>query len=202
MKIQVEKYNPRWKQDFEAVRDELNRLVGFLHPQIEHIGSTSVEGLSAKPIIDILVGLENEKELDEVILPLMNHDYIYYEKYNLYLPDRRFFVKHKVNPETLSLPNIFRENDDVPANTNEHNNRLAHIHVWPRNSEHWMRHIAFREYLKTHSEVRVEYQKLKEQLSRREWTDGNEYNEAKDLFIKTEERKAVDWYRARSGGVE
>ncbi|MFA4870114.1 MAG: GrpB family protein [Pedobacter sp.] len=62
------------------------------------------------------------------------------------------------------------------------------------NSEHWMRHIAFRDYLRTHPEIRAEYQQLKEELSTQEWKDGNEYNEAKDSFIKTVEQKAVKWY--------
>jgi len=57
-----------------------------------------------------------------------------------------------------------------------------------------MRHIAFRDYLRTHPEIRAEYQQLKEELSTQEWKDGNEYNEAKDSFIKTVEQKAVKWY--------
>ncbi|MDU1891311.1 MAG: GrpB family protein [Dysgonomonas sp.] len=194
MKIHIEKYNIKWRQDFEAIKEDLESLIGFLHPQIEHVGSTSVEGLSAKPIIDILVGLECKEDLDRVITPLMDNDYIYYEIYNQYMPDRRFFVKHKVDLQTLSLPNIFREDDEVPTDTNEHNSRLAHIHVWPKDSDNWIRHIAFRDYLRSHPVVKNEYQKLKERLSLQEWKDGNEYNEAKDSFIKTEERKAIDWY--------
>lgn len=194
MKIKVEKYNPKWVNDFEKIETELSKLIGFLNPQIEHIGSTSVEGLSAKPIIDILIGLENENDLDRTIIPLMNNDYIYYEIYNPFLPDRRFFVKHKVNPQTLSLPKIFKKHDKIPANTNEHDNRLAHIHIWPQSSEHWLRHIAFRDYLRTHTGVKQQYQQLKENLSQKEWVDGNEYNEAKDSFLKTEEKNAVDWY--------
>ncbi|MGV2482374.1 UNVERIFIED_CONTAM: GrpB family protein, partial [Salmonella enterica subsp. enterica serovar Weltevreden] len=73
---------------------ELEGLIGFLNPQIEHIGSTSVEGLSAKPIIDILIGLPDENDLNKTVEPLTGQGFIYYEKYNQDMPYRRFFVKH------------------------------------------------------------------------------------------------------------
>ena len=110
------------------------------------------------------------------------------------MPYRRFFVKYKINPKSLSIPGIITDKDILPANTDEHNNRLAHIHVLPYNSEHWIRHIAFRDYLRTHPIIKNQYQTLKEQLSNKEWHDGNECNEAKDKFLKTEENKAVRWY--------
>lgn len=52
-KIIVQPYDPQWKQDFEAIRRELVDALGDLALRIEHVGSTSVEGLAAKPIIDI-----------------------------------------------------------------------------------------------------------------------------------------------------
>jgi GrpB-like predicted nucleotidyltransferase (UPF0157 family) len=195
MKIQFEKYNPNWKHSFEVIKDELIDLIGFINPNIEHIGSTSVEGLSAKPIIDILIGVKNESDLDKTTSPLINNDYIYYEKYNDVMPYRRFFVKLKVTLKNSSLPTIIQKGDKVPTELNEHYYRLAHIHVLQYNSEHWIRHIAFRDYLRIHSKVKNEYQKLKELLSTKEWTDGNEYNEAKDKFLKIEEQNAIKWYK-------
>jgi GrpB-like predicted nucleotidyltransferase (UPF0157 family) len=194
MKIQIEKYNPDWMQSFESIKRELVDLIGFSNPNIEHIGSTSVDGLSAKPIIDILVGVNSEIDLDKTTGPLMNNDYIYYEKYNDTMPYRRFFVKLNVTLRSLSLPAIIQKNDEIPKELNEHYNRLAHIHVLQYNSEHWIRHVAFRDYLRTHSKVKNRYQELKELLSTKEWTDGIEYNEAKDRFLKTEEKNAIKWY--------
>lgn len=66
MKITFEKYNPFWKKQFETIKNELKDSIGFLNPQIEHIGSTSVENLSAKPVIDIMIGVKNEEELDKI----------------------------------------------------------------------------------------------------------------------------------------
>ena len=62
------------------------------------------------------------------------------------------------------------------------------------NSEHWIRHIAFRNYLREHVTIQKEYQKLKRELSTKDWLDGNDYNKAKNDFIKIEEKKAIDWY--------
>jgi len=194
MKIKLKEYNLKWKEDFKQLHKELENLIGFLNPQIEHIGSTSVEGLSAKPIIDILIGLPDEKDLDKTVLPLIGNGYIYYEKYNLDMPYRRFFVKHKDEAKHRPVINILRKEADIPSNTEEHDERIAHIHIVPLGSEHWTRHIAFRDYLIAHPKIKEEYQKLKSDLIQREWLDGNHYNGAKDTFIKTEEKKAVNWY--------
>lgn len=196
MNIRLETYDPLWKQHFETLREELSSLLGSPEPKIEHIGSTSVEDLSAKPIIDLLIGVADQAGLNRVIAPLIDRGYVYYEKYNQDMPYRRFFVKHKVNPESLGLSSIYREQDIIPAMTEEHNQRLAHIHALPYLSEHWIRHIAFRDYLRTHSIVRQQYQALKENLVLHEWADGNAYNQAKDDFLKTEEQKAIDWYHS------
>lgn len=195
MRVRFEKYNRDWKQIFEQIKSDLIEAIDFVHPIIEHIGSTSVEGLSAKPIIDILIGLNNESDLDQITQPLMDRGYVYYEKYNEEMPYRRFFVKHKLDIRRLSLPVIIGKDDHIPDELLEHDYRLAHIHALPYNSEHWIRHIAFRDYLRTHPDVREAYQLLKEQLSTREWRDGNEYNEGKDGFIKEKEREAIEWYR-------
>lgn len=194
MKVTFEKYNPLWKNQFECIKKELERSTGFLSPRIEHIGSTAVEGLSAKPIIDIMIGVKDESELNKVPPLLLGKDYVYYEKYNENMPYRRFFIKLTDVPQNLGFPEIIRPDDEIPEKLHNHDLRLAHIHTIPVSSEHWLRHIAFREYLKAHSEAREEYQQLKEELSVKEWFDGNDYNEGKEPFIKREEKKAVQWY--------
>jgi len=107
------------------------------------------------------------------------------------MPYRRFFVKHRTAPKKLSIPKIITDKSTALANTEEHNCRLAHIHILPHNSEHWIRHIAFRDYLKTFPLIKDQYQSLKEQLSHKEWRDGNEYNQAKNEFIKKQKNAAI-----------
>lgn len=106
MKITFEKYNPSWKKQFESIKNELEENIGFLNPQIEHIGSTSVEGLSAKPVIDIMIGVKDEKELDMIPALMAGKDYVYYEKYNEDMSYRRFFIKLIERPDQLELPEV------------------------------------------------------------------------------------------------
>ncbi|AQX05353.1 hypothetical protein BAX97_14905 [Elizabethkingia meningoseptica] len=193
MKLTVEKYNPDWKKQFEILKKELEAATASIHTIIEHVGSTSVEGLSAKPVIDILVGIDAEEDLDKI--PPMLKGYVYYEKYNEDMPYRRYFVKLKDVPAAWSFPEHIKSGDIIPERLHDHSLRVAHIHVIPVSSEHWIRHIAFRDYLRTHPEVRAEYQRLKEELAMRNWKDGNEYNAAKNDFIQAEEQKAVRWYQ-------
>lgn len=197
MKVTFEKYNPSWKKQFTSLKNELEENLGFLHPEIEHIGSTSVEGLSAKPIIDIMVGVQNENDLDAVPPLLQGKNYVYYDMYNKDMPYRRFFIRLKDQPQNLGFPEIIFSENDIPEKLHDHSLRIAHIHVIPVSSEHWLRHIAFRDYLRTHPDVKDEYQQLKENLSKKEWYDGNDYNEGKDPFIKREEQKAIQWYLNR-----
>ncbi|HVA97270.1 MAG TPA: GrpB family protein [Bacteroidia bacterium] len=191
MKIQLEKYNPDWTTIYKDIEADLRHSISFLNPKIEHIGSTSIVDMKSKPIIDILVGIHEQDQLDNVVEPLTRKGYIYYEKYNSVMPYRRFFVKLKNKPDFL-ISKVYCEKDEVPNELNDY--RLAHIHVLEYNSYHWKRHIAFREYLKIHTDIKNEYQKMKIQLSVLEWRDGNEYNNAKNEFIKRTEKKAIEWY--------
>lgn len=195
MKIEIQPYNENWKNQFDEIKTELQNLLKLFKPQIDHIGSTSVCGLSAKPIIDILVGIENEQELDETIKPLINCTYIYYEMYNSIMPYRRFFVKTK----NIKIPNnIIEKESDIDEVLLSHTNRIAHIHIIPKNSIHWLRHIAFKEYLIQNPEIKNQYQNLKQELSLNNWKDGTEYNSAKNDFIKYHEEKAIKWYESKN----
>ncbi len=109
MKITFEKYNPSWKKQFESIKNELMEDIGFLNPRIEHIGSTSVEGLSAKPIIDIMIGVRSEEDLNKIPSLLKGKTYVYYEKYNEDMSYRRFFIKLKDLPQNLDLPEIIHQ---------------------------------------------------------------------------------------------
>lgn len=192
MKIDVVPFSEKWRESFKQIKTEIQESLVLLKPRIDHIGSTSVEGLSAKPIIDVLVGVKEENQLDKTIHPLLEKGYVYYEIYNTIMPYRRFFVKLKNN----CLDNlIIKRENDIDENLLTHSNRIAHIHIIPENSVHWIRHIAFREYLTRNTEVKRKYQDLKEKLSLRQWKNGNEYNEAKNSFIKFHEGQAIQWYQ-------
>ncbi len=195
MKIQIEPYNPDWQRQFEQLKTELSIIFNQLSPTIEHIGSTSVSGLAAKPFIDIMVGLKSVDELDKTIEPMRKTGkYIYYEVYNNVMPQRRLFVRLKEEVDIQQFQSVYTSKDIIPHEV-LNACRWAHVHVWELNSPDWLRHIAFREYLKTHPEVKNQYESLKRALSQQNWKDGNEYNAGKDSFIKREEAKAIEWYK-------
>ena len=77
------------------------------------------------------------------------------------------FCKAKTKPSEWSFPEQINKGDEIPEKLHDHDLRLAHIHVIPVGSEHWLRHIAFRDYLRTHPAVLTEYQKLKEELGKK-----------------------------------
>jgi len=193
MKIEVVNYNPEWPNTFDHIRKELQTILGELNPDIEHIGSTAVPDLAAKPIIDIAVGLNTVEDLDNVIRPMLQNQYIYYEVYNAAMPLRRFFLGLKDKKDRAKFKDIYSEGDTIPHEKIS-SHKLCHIHVWEFGSSEWIRHIAFRDYLIEHPTVKDQYATLKKQLSKENWRDGNEYNEGKDSFIKVEQSKAVLWY--------
>lgn len=132
--------------------------------------------------------------MDVGVEPLTERGYIYYERYNSDMPYRRFFVRLKDFAQSPETPQLIGSSTQIPVHLANHSNRLAHIHLMVVGSEHWTRHIAFRDYLRSHPSVREAYQELKEGLSKQQWRDGNHYNEAKDEFMELYEAKAVEWY--------
>ena len=104
MELNIESYNPNWTTTFGEIKIELEKILHSINPTIEHIGSTSIVGLSAKPIIDIMIGIPDFKKLDDTIQPLINQEYIYFEKFNSVMPQRRFYVKLK--PLNLHLKHL------------------------------------------------------------------------------------------------
>ena len=95
-------YDNTWKTDFEKIREEIQSVIGNLIIGIEHVGSTSVEGLSAKPCIDIDVVMENYSVFDEIVKKLGKIGYIH--EGNLGIKDREAFkYEHKPHLKTHHL---------------------------------------------------------------------------------------------------
>ena len=193
MKIEIEKYNPKWIEEFLKIKQELTSILKFLNPKIEHIGSTSIQSLSAKPIIDILVGINKNSQLDLTIDPMIQNKFIYYKVYDKDMPKRRFYVGLKDKKMHKKFNSIYSKNEEIP-HKKIHSLKKCHIHIWEYGCPEWNRHIAFRDYLKQYSKIKQEYEILKLQLSKKDWINGNEYNNAKNNFIKKIESKAILWY--------
>ena len=140
-KVTVEPYQACWKSAFNAIALELNAAVGHLVLGIEHVGSTSVEGLSAKPIIDIDVIIPDDAVFAEVVERLQGIGYQH--EGNLGIKDREAF---KYEGKT----HLMRH----------------HLYVCPQNSAELHRHITFRDYLRSHPEAVAAYSRVKEEGAR------------------------------------
>lgn len=134
---------------------------------IEHVGSTSVPGLAAKPIIDIMVGLPDFAQADSLVPQVQSLSYEYVPQFEVEMPFRRYFRK-----ETAGV-------------------RTHHIHMVATSSEFWNRHLSFRDYLRAHANVAAEYAILKRKLAEQEWQDMNAYAASKTEFIRRIEAKAL-----------
>jgi len=165
--VEVVDYDPRWPAMFEEERARILEAIGEWLVDIQHVGSTSVPGLAAKPIIDIMPELRDLADAEHCIAPMEALAYEYVPQYNALLPERRYFQKGTTFPRT------------------------HHVHMVQRDTAFWRRHIAFRDYLRTHGEAADEYGALKRELAARYPTDRFAYTEAKTEFIRGIEEKAA-----------
>ncbi|PAQ15493.1 hypothetical protein CD798_06820 [Bacillaceae bacterium SAOS 7] len=162
--VVIEEYTPDWALQFKGEQKLLKSIIGDKAIAIEHIGSTSVEGLGAKPILDIMIGVRDLKEVDEFIelLEEIGYEYVFHKEF----PNRRFFRK-----------GVWR------AGTH-------HLHVYKYESEEWNNNILFRNYLRTEPEILHQYYKLKKELAEKYHSDKVAYTKAKAPFITNIIQKA------------
>jgi GrpB-like predicted nucleotidyltransferase (UPF0157 family) len=159
-KVVVSSYCSAWPEVFGGVRGELLEVFAPLTVGIEHIGSTAVPGLAAKPVIDVLLGAGSLEAIEGRIGGLEAVGYAYVSKYEAELPMRRYFVK-------------------APAE-----GLRIHVHGVVRGGRLWREHLAFREALRADEDLRARYQELKLRLAREFADDKAAYTEAKGPFIE------------------
>jgi len=191
MKIELETYHSNWADDYQSLKQDLELALSQVDCHFAHIGSTSIPGLVAKPIIDILIGVHDLDKFNSVIIPLLDLGYLFIEKFKVQLPERLFFIKLRGQPEGITLLQVYRESDEIPVELQPY--KYAQVHVVRYQSFNWQRHLAFREYLKAHPSVRDAYGALKLNLSKKEWKDSPEYTAAKNDFILETEKTAIGW---------
>ena len=139
--IVVMPYDERWAQDFEAIASEIRDSLGELALAIEHVGSTSVQGLSAKPCIDLDVIIEDYSVFDAVVRGLEAIGYTH--EGDLGIRDRAAF-KYANKPHLLK----------------------HHLYVCPKWSAELHRHLTFRDFLRENAEAARRYGAVKEEAAR------------------------------------
>jgi len=157
-RVVVEKWNPQWKYEYEKIVASLGKDIIYNSIKIEHVGSTSVEGLSAKPVIDLDIVIEKDKFA--IIKELLNKKGYEHEG-DLGIEGREAF-SYSGKEELMT----------------------HHLYVCPKNSKELFKHITFRNFLENNPALAAEYSKVKEQAAVIYPDDIDKYMEFKSEIIE------------------
>jgi len=163
----VEEYNPEWPRIFRDLACRIRSAMGPAAVRIDHVGSTSVPGLAAKPIIDVQISVASFEPMDKYLRPLEELGFEYRDK----------------NPELTKR--YFKEPRGVDAR--------IHIHVRRAGSFSEQLNLLFRDYMRCHPADASAYAELKRRLAQEYREDRRGYTEAKDAFIWDTLRRADRW---------
>lgn len=159
-------YDPEWPNLFQAFAHDIRLALGEVALRIDHIGSTSVMGLAAKPVIDIQISVESLEPMSRYLGPLTDLGYVW-------IVD---------NPDVTKR--YFRE---PPGQAR------THVHVRKAGSLSEQLSLLFRDYLRVHPQTAQEYAQLKYKLARKFKNDREKYTESKSPFIWNTIRRASEW---------
>ncbi|MCF8000516.1 MAG: GrpB family protein [Halanaerobiales bacterium] len=165
-KISVKPYNENWKVKYNKEKYKLEKKLNDIIVKIYHIGSTAIPNIKAKPIIDILVVVEDINKVDRYNDSMQALGYE--PKGEFGIENRRFFQKGG-------------------------NNRTHHVHIFQKGDKEIKRHLNFRDYMRAHPKEARKYSQLKETLADKYYHDINKYIEGKNDFIAEIDNKAVKW---------
>ncbi len=165
--IVIQDYDPQWPQLYVIEEQHLWRVLSAIAVQIEHIGSTAVPGLAAKPIIDISVAVQDLAEVSAYAEALANLEYVEFQINPAF--QRRLFCKGPYNEGT------------------------HHVHFTVHGSDVWAEPLLFRDYLRLHPEDADRYMQVKRDSAARHRNDLNGYHDEKSECVVTLMQKARDW---------
>lgn len=152
-------HDPAWFDRYAAERARLVARFGTELIDVQHIGSTAVAGLPAKPIVDIIAGVASMAVADALFEPLLGHGYTTSRAFNDMLPDRRWFMRSAGG------------------------RRTHHLHVVVHDGPLWRSHLRFRDRLRADPALAARYADLKHTLAERHRHDREAYTDAKSAFI-------------------
>jgi GrpB-like predicted nucleotidyltransferase (UPF0157 family) len=159
-RAEVRPHDPDWATRAAEERGSLEQLLKpWLVDGVEHVGSTAVPGLAAKPIIDLMASVTDLDAVEQEVLTA--HGWAYVPPHLDNRPWRRFFVK--------------------PDATNQH--REAHLHVIEAGHRRWIDQLRFRDVLRADKGLALQYEELKRQLAAHSGHDREAYTEGKAAFV-------------------
>ena len=160
-KVELVPYDPAWPRAFEAERSRLLSGLPGTFVAIEHIGSTAIPGMSAKPIVDILAGVESLAVVDALTEQLSKVGYTTSAEFNASLSDRKWFMRW--------------------AN----GRRTHHLHVVIHGSGIWRERLACRDLLRVDPQAAARYERLKARVAAEHRDDREGYTDAKADFVRS-----------------
>ncbi len=167
--IRIVDYDASWPQAATTELDRIAAALGAVGVRFEHIGSTAVPGMAAKPIVDLQVSVVALEPRAPYVTPLERLGYLFARAPDS--PDRHFFGKPAARPRT------------------------HHVHVCADGSAHELRHVAVRDFLRAHPREADTYAALKRELAARHPQDRRAYIAGKNDFVAALEQRALAWAR-------
>lgn len=156
-KVRLLPHNPDWEKEFIVVKKELISCWGANVADVQHIGSTAIKKIYAKPILDVAVRLKSIKNMDVQALTNLGYEY-----------------RGALNEKDTWHYFVLRSENQIA---------LRHIHCYDKSEQDFDLLVGFRDYLNTHFEVAQQYQELKIRLAEENSEDRNTYTRAKEDFI-------------------
>lgn len=160
--VKLVPHDKKWNVAFEREKNKLMAKVGSIVVDIQHIGSTAIVGIYAKPIIDMSAGVRRLKDAKKLVKPLDKLGYHFYKKFDQQI--------------------LFAKGADAK--------RTHYLHVMRYKGAKWKSDALFRDYLLAHPARATAYANLKKKLAKQYPTDREKYTAGKNLFIKTTLRLA------------
>ncbi len=167
--VTVYPYDKTWPEEYEKEKNILKKILKGIDYKIEHVGSTSIPGLSAKPIIDIAIGGKDEKTVRDIAEALGNAGY--------------------------DMLDSFETKGEILARKGTPECRTHYIHIQILGCEYWNEFVYFKRYMLDHEEAVLEYEKLKCELSVKYANERKKYTAAKNEFISSILEKAYKMYK-------
>ena len=167
----VEKYNPAWLGWFEEIRAFLGEKISKACLRIEHVGSTSIPGMIAKPVIDIIIVIEPGS----------------FPRMKSLLEECGYSYRGDQGQKDRE---VFRLTDETPL-------PLHHLYVCPKDNLDLKQETAFRDFLKTHKKDRERLNALKWSLAEKFNNDRQLYIDGKDAMVKEITEKALEYFSKR-----
>lgn len=157
-KVRLLPHNETWDTEYQQVKSQIEAAWSDNVTDIQHIGSTAIHGIPAKPILDIAVRLKSIQSMNLDVLIKLGYDYC--------------------------GPQCDRNTYHLYVLRGEHQISLRHIHCYDINDNNFFRLVGFRDYLNAHPDVAQQYSELKEELASKYSEDRAAYTNGKEHFIQ------------------